>query len=384
MTGEGIGESVERREDPKLVTGHGEYLDDIEPPGTAYAAFARGEHAHARLDGVDIAAAESREGVLAAYTAADLAEAGVPGDIPQIYRVPTLTETEYPLLAREKVRYQGQPVAVVVAEDPATAEAAAAAVDVDAEPLDAVVDPLAAGEQDAPTIHESRPDNVAFTWGIGDENEVERAFETADRTVELEYENQRINPNPIEPRGALAEFDPYDEALTVTLPSQQPFLHKTVLSNVLGHPERKVRVRAPDVGGGFGCKSMVYPDEAVTAFAAMALERPVKWIETRSEAFQADEHARDQTIEAAVAVEDGDMTGLRVEATAGIGGELGSKGCLHPSTTFGLLLSGQYDLPAIRFDSTAMYTNTTPVGVYRGVGRAGALAASRWSTPTRP
>jgi carbon-monoxide dehydrogenase large subunit len=367
-----IGDARERREDLELVTGHGEFLDDVKRPGTVYASFVRSEYAHARIEDIDTGAAEDHEDVLAVYTHEDLAD--VPADIPQIYRVPGLTETRYPLLAEEKVRYQGMPVAVVVAEDRYAAHRLTDLVDVTYDRLEPVVDPVRAGEADAPTVHEDRPDNVAFTFDIGDQEAVEAAFEAADRTVSFEYENQRIVPNPIEPRGVLADFDPFSEELTVFTPSQQPFLHKTIIATVLDHPERKVRVRAPNIGGGFGSKSMVYPDEAVTAFCARELERPVKWIETRSEAFQADEHGRAQVIEAEVALdEDGTMTGLHVETTAGIGGELGSKGCLHPSTTFGLLLSGQYDIPAIRFDSTAVYTNTVPIGVYRGVGRAEAI-----------
>lgn len=367
-----IGQSRERREDLELVTGHGDFVDDLKRPNMVYASFLRSEHAHARLENIDTSAAAEQDDVLGVYTYEDVAD--IPGDIPQIYRVPTLTETEYPILAKDKVRYQGMPIAVVVAEDRYAAHHAVDLIDVDYERLDAVVDPVEAGKPDAPTIHEEREDNVAFTFEVGDEEAVEAAFADADRTVSFEYTNQRIVPNPMEPRAVLAEFDPYSEELTVTLPSQQPFLHESIISTVLDHPKRKVRVRAPNIGGGFGSKSMVYPDEVVTAFCAMQVERPVKWVETRAEAFQADEHGRDQHIEAEVAVdEDGQMTGMRVETTAGVGGELGSKGCLHPSTTFGLLLSGQYDIPAIRFDSTAMYTNTVPIGVYRGVGRAEAI-----------
>ncbi|AHG03952.1 carbon-monoxide dehydrogenase [Halobacterium sp. DL1] len=372
--GESIGDSMERREDLELITGHGDYLDDLKRPGMLYVSFVRSEYAHARIEDIDTEAAEAHDDVVAVFTHEDVEAAGVPGDIPQIYRVPNLTETEHLLFARDKVRYQGKPVAAVVATDRYAAHNALDLVDVNYERLETVTDPVEAANEDAPTLHEERPDNVAFTWGTGDEEAVEEAFEAADRTVSFEYENQRIVPNALEPRGALAEYDPYDEQLTVHTPSQQPFLHKTMLADVLDHPERKVRVQAPNIGGGFGSKSMVYPDEVATAFCAMQLDQPVKWVETRGEAFQADEHGRGQYVEAEAAVdEDGRMTGLRVESTADMGGELGSKGCLAPSTTFGLLLSGQYEIPAIRFDSTAVYTNRTPTGVYRGVGRAEAI-----------
>ncbi|WP_435348544.1 xanthine dehydrogenase family protein molybdopterin-binding subunit [Haloarchaeobius sp. HRN-SO-5] len=367
-----IGEARARREDLELVTGHGSFVDDMKRPGMAFASFVRSEYAHARIEDIDTEKATAQDDVLAVYTADDLAH--LPADIPQIYRVPTLTETRYPLLAEEKVRYQGMPVAVVVAEDRYAAHHAADLVEVEYERLDPVLDPVTASDDDAPTIHEDRPDNVAFTFDIGDEEAVEEAFDEAAQTVSFEYENQRIVPNPIEPRAVLADYDPYTDELDVVVPSQQPFLHKTIISTVLDHPKRKVRVEAPNIGGGFGAKSMVYPDEAVTAFCAKQVERPVKWVETRSEAFQATEHGRGQVIEAAVAVDDdGQIIGLDVASTADVGGELGSKGCLHPSTTFGLLLSGQYDIPAINFDSTAMYTNRVPIGVYRGVGRAEAI-----------
>jgi carbon-monoxide dehydrogenase large subunit len=367
-----IGERRERREDLELVTGHGEFVDDVKRPGMVFASFVRSQYAHARIEDIHTDAATDQEGVHAVYTAEDLAD--LPADIPQIYRVPTLEETRYPLLAEGKARYQGMPIAVVVAEDRYAAHRARDLVEVEYERLDPVLDPVSAAEPDAPRIHEDRDDNVAFTFDIGDADEVEAAFDEAAETVSLSYENQRIVPNPIEPRGVVADYDPFDEELTVVVPSQQPFLHKTIISNVLEHPKRKVRVQAPNIGGGFGAKSMVYPDEAVVAFCARELERPVKWVETRSESFQATEHGRGQVIDAEVAVDDdGRIIGLDVETTADVGGELGSKGCLHPSTTFGLLLSGQYDIPAINFESTAMYTNRVPIGVYRGVGRAEAI-----------
>lgn len=371
----GFGDPIDRREDLELITGHGEYLDDLDRPGTVHAAFLRSQFAHARINGIDTSEAEEADGVLAVFTAEDLDAAEIPGDIPQIYRVPSLEETEHELLARDKVRYQGKPIAVVVAEDRYDAHNATSLIDVDYERLDSVIDPVEAADEDAPTIHEEREDNVAFTWSTGaDEAEIDRRFEEAADTVEFTYQNQRIIPTALEPRGVLAEYDSFTEELNVHLPSQQPFVHKTIMSDVLGHPERKIRIRAPNIGGGFGSKSMFYPDEAVTAFCAMQLDRPVKWVETRSEAFQADDHGRGQVIEAAVAIDDdGELSALNVNTTAGIGGDLGSKGCLAPSTTFGLLLSGQYDLPAIRFESRGMYTNAVPTGVYRGVGRSEAI-----------
>jgi carbon-monoxide dehydrogenase large subunit len=229
-------------------------------------------------------------------------------------------------------------------------------------------------EPDAPNIRAEVEDNGAFSWETGDEAAVEEQFENAAETYDVELENQRIIPNAIEPRCALAEYDSVSEQLTVHIPSQQPFVHQSIMAGVLDHPQRKVRIKAPNIGGGFGSKSMFYPDETLTAFCAMQLERPVKWVETRGEAFQADEHGRGQTIHAKAGVDDdGRLCGLKVRTYCGIGGEVGSKGCLAPSTTFGLLLSGQYDIPAIHFKGHGILTNETPTGVYRGVGRAEAI-----------
>lgn len=368
-----FGAPMDRLEDPELISGRGKFVDDLHRPGMLHASILRSQYSHATINEIDTSRAEQAENVVTTITHNDLDAANIPGDAPQIYRVPGLVETENPLLARDKVRYQGKPVAIVVAEDRYTAHNATGLIDIEYDRLEPVTDPIEALAEDAPTIRDEFDDNVAFTWEAGDKDEVDKAFAEADQTVDFDYHNQRVVPNAIEPRGALAEYDALTDELTVHLPSQQPFVYKAIMADVLDHPERKVRIRAPNIGGGFGSKSNFYVDEALTAFCAMQLERPVKWIETRSEAFTADHHGRGQYIEAEAAIKDDTITALRVNTTAGIGGDLGPKGCLAPSTTFGLLLSGQYDIPAIRFESQAVYTNASPTGVYRGVGRAEAI-----------
>lgn len=366
-----IGSELDRTEDPKLIAGRASYIDDMKRPRMVHMAFIRSQYGHARIEEIDTSAAEAEDGVIAVYTWDDLEAAGVPGEIPRVYRVPDMETPPHRVLAKDKVRYQGKPIAAVVAEDRYTANNAANMVSIDYDSLETVTDPKEALSDDAPTIHDDVPDNVCFDWDIGDHDETARAFESADHTFEFTFENQRLAPNALEPRGALAEYDGMDEELEVYMPSQNPFTHQEMLADLLDHPKRKIRVVAPDVGGGFGSKSMGYPGETLTAFAAMQLERPVKWVETRSEAFQADEHGRDQTVEAEIAVDDeGHIEGLRIESFASLGGDLSSKGAVGPTVTFGPLTSGQYDIPAISYRSHGIFTNGTPTAPYRGVGRA--------------
>ncbi|MFC7318992.1 xanthine dehydrogenase family protein molybdopterin-binding subunit [Halomarina halobia] len=364
-----IGEEVDRQEDPRLITGTATYIDDIARPRMVHAAILRSQFAHARINSIDTSEAERHPKVLAVYTATDLENAGV-GSIPYIYRVPNIADTDHAVLAREKARYQGKPIAVVVAEDRYAAHHATDLISVDYERLEAVIDPTEAIAESAPSIHERAENNVAFTWETGDKQRTAEAFADADRTFSFEFENQRIVPNALDPRGAVAEYSSVTQELTVHLPSQFPFTHQEAMAQVLDHPKRKIRIITPDVGGGFGSKTMYYPGETLTAFCAMQLERPVKWIETRTEAFQADEHGRGQVIEADVAVRDGRISGLSVTTYAGIGGDLSSKGVVGAATTFGPLLSGQYTIPEIYFESFGVFTNATPTAPYRGVGRA--------------
>lgn len=366
-----VGSEMDRYEDPELISGRAKFTDDLKRPNMVHLAFHRSRYAHARINSIDTSVAEAVDGVLAVYTWEDLEAAGIPGEIPRVYRVPDMKEPVHRVLAKDKVRYQGKPIAVVVAEDRYTANNATNKISVDYEPLEGVTNPKAAIEPDAPTLHEEIDDNICFQWEVGDEQKTDQAFAEADHTFQFTFENQRLAPNALEPRGALADYDSMSEELEVYMPSQNPFTHQEMLVDILDHPRRKIRVVAPNVGGGFGSKSMAYPGETLTAFASMQLERPVKWIETRSEAMQADEHGRDQTVDAEIALSsDGDVEGLRVETFASLGGDLSSKGAVGPTATFGPLVSGQYDIPSIYFHSNGIFTNATPTAPYRGVGRA--------------
>ena len=369
---EAFGSSVERREDAALVTGEAEYTADISLPGTAHAAILRSRYAHARIESIDTSDAEAHEGVVAVYTGADIDESGIPNDIPTAWLLPGLVTPQYKILATEKTRHTGDGIAVVVAEDRYIAQDALGLIDVTYERLDAVTDPAAAVEENAPTVHEEAPDNVAFDWELGDGDAVDEAFETAAHTAEVDLVQQRIIPNAMEPRAALADFDTATEKLTLWMTSQNPHLHRLLLSTgTLGLPEQKIDVIAPEVGGGFGSKIYHYPDEAVVAWCSMQLGRPVKWQATRSEGYVTDCHGRDHVTEGAIALdEDGNITALRVETHAGLGAFLSQFATATPSYLYGTILSSEYDIPAIHCRVVGAFTTTTPVDAYRGAGRA--------------
>jgi carbon-monoxide dehydrogenase large subunit len=279
----------------------------------------------------------------------------------------------HPVLARERVRYQGQPVAAVVAEDRYAAADAADAVAVEYERLPAVTDPREATAGDAPTLFEAAPDNVAVTGEVGDEAATEAAFDAADRTVELDVENNRLIPNAVEPRAALARYDHGSERLAVEMTSQAPHRHRSKLSATLGIPERRIRVRSPDVGGGFGHKGHHHPGEAAAAWAAREYGRPVAWTATRTENYLAGAHGRDHHTRATLAIDDdGRLRGLRVHTHANVGGYALGGGPLL-AAYYGRLLSGQYDLDGVYCRTTAAFTNTAPVHSYRGAGRPEAI-----------
>ncbi len=366
-----LGTSIRRREDPALITGRGRYTADLERPGMVHAVVVRSPHAHARLRGVDVTAAAAAPGVLAVYSGADVVASGVGGVVPTAWLLPDLKTPPHPLLATEVVRHVGDGVAVVVAESVYAARDAAELVAVDYEPLPAVTDPRAATTEGAPQLYAEAPGNVAFDWQLGDAAAVEGAFAGAARTVELELRNNRLIPHAIEPRAALAEFDERRGALTLWMTSQNPHVHRLLLSLAsLGLPEHKIRVIAPEVGGGFGSKIHHYPDEALTAWCAMQLKRPVKWTATRSEANQTDAHGRDHRTRAALALDgDGRILGLRVRTHAAMGAYLSTFAPAVPTYLYGTLLSGQYDIPAIHVRVTGTFTNTAPVDAYRGAGR---------------
>jgi len=366
-----IGSSIKRREDPALVTGQGKYTDDLTLPGMVYAAIVRSPYGHARIRSVETSAAEAAPGVVAVYTGADVAASEMGGVVPVGWLLPDLKTPAHPILATEVVRHVGDGVAVVVAEDRYAARDAAELVMVDYDPLDAVVDPKKATEEGAPQIFEEAPGNVAFDWQLGDAEKTDDAFARAAHTASVDLRNSRLIPHAVEPRACLASFDRANGELTLRMTTQNPHLHRLLMSLAsLSLPEHKIHVIAPEVGGGFGSKIHHYPDEAITAFCAVQCGRPVKWTATRSETNQTDAHGRDHVTHAEIALDDaGKVLGIRVTTHAAMGAYLSTFAPAVPTYLYGTLLSGQYDVPAIHVRVIGAFTNTCPVDAYRGAGR---------------
>src|SRR5712664_2887166 len=365
-----FGASIKRREDPRLITGKGTFVDDVRIPGTTTAAFVRSPHAHARIVRIDATAAKKVKGVLAVYTGKDLVAAGVK-PIPVGWLIPNMKiPPRYPL-AVERARHMGEAVAVVIAESPYIARDAAELVEVEYEPLPVVSDAAKAVQPGAPAVHDDARDNVSFRWQLGDKAATDKAFAGASRIVKQSFRNHRLIPNAIEPRAALANANPGTGEVTLWLTTQNPHVHRLLMAAfVLGMPEHKLRVISPDVGGGFGSKIFVYPEECVVTWASRALSRPVKWTADRRESFLTDAHGRDHYSDAEMALsEDGRILGLRVKTIANMGAYLSLFAPCIPTYLYGTLLAGAYRTPAIHVDVTAVFTNTTPVDAYRGAGR---------------
>ncbi|MDQ4134889.1 MAG: xanthine dehydrogenase family protein molybdopterin-binding subunit [Pseudomonadota bacterium] len=374
MTATGIGAPVRRKEDQRFVTGQGRYVDDFNRPGQAYATFLRSPHAHANIRSINATAARAMPGVIGIFTGEDLAADGIGGLICG-WMIHSKDGTPmkagpHPALAQGKVRYVGDHVAVVIAESLAQAKDAAEAIEVDYEVLPAVVE--AAEARTASTqVHEVAPDNTVFRWHLGDQAAVEQAFARAARVTTIDLVNNRLVPNPMEPRAALGEYDPGSDNYTLYTTSQNPHVARLVLSAFIGvAPEHKLRVIAPDVGGGFGSKIFIYAEETVCVWAARKVKRPVKWTSDRTEAFLADAHGRDHITHAELATDaDGKILGLRVQTVANLGAYLSTFASSVPTYLYAPLLSGQYDIPAIYCEVDGVYTNTAPVDAYRGAGR---------------
>ena len=370
MSASTFGSGIRRREDPRLITGAATYTDDIVLPGMLHAAMLRSPYAHAKISGIDTSAAADAPGVVAVYTGADLE--GELGAAPCAWLLPNadLKIADYPCIAKDTVRYVGDIVAVVVAESQYQASDALERIDVDYEPLEAVVDPKASMDDGAPRLHEEIQNNQAFHWTVTGGGDIEDAFYSAQVVVKETIVQQRLIPNAMEPRGALASYKKATGELTLWNTTQNPHIVRFLCSLVCGVPEDRLRVIAPEVGGGFGSKIAVYPGDFVTVFCSKKLGVPVKWIESRSENYQATTHGRDhiQEIELA-ATEDGKITGLRATVWAGMGAYLSTAAPGIPTILHGLMLSGVYDIPAIHEDVYGIYTNTTPVEAYRGAGR---------------
>jgi carbon-monoxide dehydrogenase large subunit len=365
-----VGSALPRKEDDRFLTGRGNYVADMLPPGTLHARFVRGPYAHARITGIDAARASEAPGVVAVLTAADLK--GKIGPIPPGWPIEDadLRVPPWRAMALERVRYAGEAVAVVVAQDPYLARDAADLLDVDYEPLGAVVDQEAALAPGAPEIHPEAPSNRAFRWALvgGDPD---RAFREAEVVVEQRLVNQRLQPAPLETRAALAQWDGAEGRLTLWVTSQAPQDHRRAMAEALGLPEHRVRVISPDVGGGFGAKGVIYPYEAVVGYLSQKVGRPVKWVEDRTENFHATTHGRDRVDYVRMAARrDGTILGLEVRSIANLGAYVGSAGGAGiPSVAFGKMLSGCYRMVGIRAEVVGAFTNTTPVDAYRGAGR---------------
>ncbi|MCK0198815.1 xanthine dehydrogenase family protein molybdopterin-binding subunit [Ancylobacter sp. 6x-1] len=374
MTVTRIGEAVRRKEDHRFITGKGQYTDDIFRPRQAHAYFLRSPHAHARIRSIDTAEALAMPGVVAILTGKELAEDKL-GDlicgwmIHDIHGQP-MKMGSHPALAKEKVRYVGDHVAVVIAEQLDQAKDAAAAIAVDYDVLPAVAE-LAGATDSATLVHDEIPGNLAFEWHLGDAAATERAFAEARHVTTLEIVNNRLIPNAMEPRAAIGEYDSGNDAYTLWTTSQNPHVARLVLSAFVGiAPEHKLRVIAPDVGGGFGSKIFIYAEETVCAWASKRVGRPVKWTGDRSEAFLSDAHGRDHITTAELAMDErGKILGLRVKTRANMGAYLSTFASSIPTYLYAPLLSGQYDIPAIHAAVEAVYTTTAPVDAYRGAGR---------------
>lgn len=366
MSGRYIGQPVTRREDPRLVQGLGHYVDDIRLPETRHCVFVRSPHAHARVVRIDTAAARSAPGVLAVITAADLD--GKIGNVPCASALDGLKVPPHPILASDMVRFVGEPVAVVVADDAYKAQDAADLVEVDYDPLPAVVDPEAAAQPGSPRVHAQYDDNIAFRWTLKG-GDIDAAFKAADRVVAGKLVNQRVIPNSIETRGVLARYLPGERELTVWTSTQIPHLARSILAGMLSLPENRVRVIAPEVGGAFGSKLNVYREEALAAFLSIKFGVPVKWIERRRENFQATIHGRGQVGEVELAVKnDGTVLGLRYNVVADLGAYLQLLTPAIPTLT-GLMQTGPYKIPAMETNVVGVFTNKVATDAYRGAGR---------------
>jgi aerobic carbon-monoxide dehydrogenase large subunit len=365
-----VGSSIKRREDPRLITGEAKYLDDIKLPGLLHAAILRSPYAHARIRSIDTSAAAALPGVVGVYTGQDFADvnplpcAWQAGGVKNNANTPRVLEID-------RVTFTGAGVAVVVAENRYIAEDALAHIVVDWEPLGVVVNAKEATEPGAPQLHENAPNNICMEWSVGDSTAVDAALASADVVVKHQLINQRLIPTPMEPRGAIAQYLPATEEFTVWMTSQAPHVMRLLMTAfVFGIPETKMRVISPQVGGGFGAKIFLYPEYCLMAALARKIGAPVKWMETRSENYVATTHGRDHITEVEIgAKSDGTITALKVDTYANLGGILSTIAPGIPTTLYGRMLSGVYQIPNIYCHVRGVYTNTAMVDAYRGAGR---------------
>ncbi len=371
--GTGIGASVKRKEDTRFLTGRGRYTDDINLPGQLYGYILRSPVAHANIGGIDTGAAAAAPGVHAIFTGKDME--GV-GGIPTGWLIHNkdgspMVEPGHPALALGKVRYVGDCVAIVVAETRDQAKEAANLIDVDYQELPAVASIEAAEAEGAAQVFDEAPDNVCYDWEVGDRAATDAAFDEATHVVSIDVVNNRLVPNAIEPRAAIANFDPATGDYTLYTTSQNPHLIRLLLGAfVLGLPEHKLRIVAPDVGGGFGSKIPHYAEEAILTWTAGQLGRPVKWTCERIDAFKSDTHGRDHISTARLALDaDGKFLGLHVSTKANLGAYLSTFATCVPTYLYGILFAGPYTTPAVYCEVKSFFTNTVPVDALRGAGR---------------
>jgi carbon-monoxide dehydrogenase large subunit len=375
MTENGIGAAVARKEDRRFLLGKGRYTDDIRLPQQTYAVFVRSPYAHAAIRGIDAAAALAAPGVLAVLTGADVAADGL-GGLPCGWQITNkdgskMVEPPHPALAQGKVRHVGDPVAMVIAETRAQAHDAALRVEVDYDPQPVVAHLRSAAAAGAPQVWDEAPGNVCFDWHLGDAAATDAAFAGAAKVVAIDLTNNRVAPNAIEPRAAIGDYNAAEDHYTLYTTSQNPHLIRLLLGAfTLKVPEHKLRVVAPDVGGGFGSKIFHYAEELLVLWASKRLGRPVRWTAERTESFLSDAHGRDHVSHAELALDaQGKFLGLRVRTLANLGAYLSTFGPAVPTYLHGTLLSGPYVIPAIYVEVTAIFTHTVPVDAVRGAGR---------------
>ncbi|WP_422371673.1 xanthine dehydrogenase family protein molybdopterin-binding subunit [Hoeflea sp.] len=372
---EGIGARVARKEDKRFITGKGRYTDDMVVPGMKHAHFVRSPHAHAKIKSIDTSEAEKMPGVIGILNGAQLTEDAI-GNIICGWMIHSKDGSPMNMgawrpLAQDTVRYVGDAVAIVVADSKAQARDAAEAVMVDYETLPVVTDAVEALKDGAPQLHPEAKNNLIFDWEIGDSAATDAAISSASHVTEMKIVNNRLVPNPMEPRAALGVYDDADDHYTLWTTSQNPHVARLVLSafyNVA--PENKLRVIAPDVGGGFGSKIYIYPEEIVCLWASKRTGVPVKWNSDRTEAFLTDAHGRDHVSTIKMAFDaDNKITGFKVDTIANLGAYMSLFSSSVPTYLYATLLSGQYAIPAIHANVRTVYTNTVPVDAYRGAGR---------------
>jgi carbon-monoxide dehydrogenase large subunit len=361
-----IGQKVKRTEDPRLIQGLGHYVDDIKLAGTLHVMILRSPYAHAKISSINVDAAKKAPGVVAVYTGQEVA--GKIGYVPCAAALPELKVPKFPVLAQDKVIFVGHPVAAVVATDKYKARDAVDLIEVDYDPLDVVTDAEKAAQPDCPLVHEEFGTNIAYVHNAGS-GDVDSAFKQADRIVSQRIVHQRLAPIALEPRGVLAQYFPGERQLNLWSSTQIPHLMRTQVALMLGVNENKMRVVAPEVGGGFGSKLNVYAEEALLGWISMQLNQPVKWIESRRENIAATIHGRAQVGTAQIAVKnDGTILGLKYEVTADLGAYHQLLTPAIPTLT-GLMLSGCYKIPAISMTCTGVFTNKMATDAYRGAGR---------------